>query len=509
MKLKILFSALFMSLLSSQQESHAMIRSMGRFLERAAEQASVRRAATSAVLRRSPVVSPAHQIPSSQSSIILGASHPTFSIQRFNLRTLFPGIFTRHFSSTIRLDAQLAQISLVQKDDGPKPKPFDGPKPFIELEKKTFEPVLLLDSPILESNEYIKDYLIHNDSLHRKAAFDHYKTLVSARDIESLEHAHNVSYILTHLDKSSALRIVPRLFLKNDSVYRDIHEAYLSGCRLANLSLSIDIAYADLNQLSADTLRAGREKFSEYLMTHLAGTFFNVVESLSEEKLSVEARDQWLGFFFRSFDEDESVVQSLAETSGLSQYAVSFVNEFKNAAKVKFIPGYQAVSVEKVESAIVDHPDMLFVMAAGNEGYNLDLDNPAIQIIQKKKYPNVLVVASVDSNGALSSFSNYGQSTVHVAAPGNGLEVMTFYGQPRVVSGTSFAVPQVVNLVAKMRLIDSTLNPVEIKQILEKTVRKDPVLQDRLVWNGVIDENAALEEVRRGRPYFADKPVVE
>ena len=60
---------------------------------------------------------------------------------------------------------------------------------------------------------------------------------------------------------------------------------------------------------------------------------------------------------------------------------------------------------------------MLFVVAAGNNGQDLDsVSRPSIPA--SFDLPNILSVAAVDNTGQLASFSNYGETSVDVAAPG-------------------------------------------------------------------------------------------
>ena len=69
--------------------------------------------------------------------------------------------------------------------------------------------------------------------------------------------------------------------------------------------------------------------------------------------------------------------------------------------------------------AISQHPNTLFVAAAGNDG----TDNDAIpQDPCDVPLPNVLCVAAIDASGNLASFSNYGATSVDVAAPGVGIQ---------------------------------------------------------------------------------------
>ncbi len=84
--------------------------------------------------------------------------------------------------------------------------------------------------------------------------------------------------------------------------------------------------------------------------------------------------------------------------------------------------------------------NILFVAAAGNDGANMDV-NP--------HYPsaydldNIVSVAATDHNDALASFSNYGLTTVDLAAPGVDI-LSTFPGNSYgSISGTSMATPHV------------------------------------------------------------------
>ena len=66
----------------------------------------------------------------------------------------------------------------------------------------------------------------------------------------------------------------------------------------------------------------------------------------------------------------------------------------------------------------INNSGSLFVAAAGNNGSN----NDAYPVYPASyDLPNILSVAAVDNQGKLASFSNYGASTVDIAAPGVGI----------------------------------------------------------------------------------------
>ena len=101
----------------------------------------------------------------------------------------------------------------------------------------------------------------------------------------------------------------------------------------------------------------------------------------------------------------------------------------------------------------------------------------------------MIVVASADETGRRLPSSNYGAKTFigaralfHSGTADGGHEYMGM---------TSQAAPNVANAVAKMLLIDPTLEPPDIRRILAATARKDDAWTDRVFAGGVLDTRAA------------------
>ena len=157
-------------------------------------------------------------------------------------------------------------------------------------------------------------------------------------------------------------------------------------------------------------------------------------------------------------------------------------------------PLYNAIA----ESGNAGH---LFVAAAGNSGNNSDLFPmyPAAYNL-----PNILSIAAINSSGSLAGFSNYGNSTVDIAAPGvNILSTMSgesencpVLGTPCYVSwqGTSMAAPHATGIAALMLGINTGLSPEDIIQIMGDTARPSTALNGKVRFNGELDGGAALSE---------------
>jgi len=137
---------------------------------------------------------------------------------------------------------------------------------------------------------------------------------------------------------------------------------------------------------------------------------------------------------------------------------------------------------------------ILFVAAAGNgdangRGYDSDAGPmyPAGYDL-----PNILSVAASGGNDRLVSFSNYGATTVDLAAPGAEIASTVPGGDYAYMDGTSMASPHVAGAAALLLAASPTLSVSRLRDILLDTV--DPVadLSGRVASGGRLNVNRAV-----------------
>jgi subtilisin family serine protease len=142
----------------------------------------------------------------------------------------------------------------------------------------------------------------------------------------------------------------------------------------------------------------------------------------------------------------------------------------------------------------------LFVVASGNDGSNNDV-KPIFPASYKND--NIIAVGSTSKlpgeDEKRSFFSNWGPTSVDVAAPGSNI-ISTWPGDKKYMLeiGTSMAAPHVAGLSALLLSVKPTLTAVEMKRIIMKTVKPLPSLQGKVVSGGRIDPEAALAALRSG-----------
>lgn len=118
--------------------------------------------------------------------------------------------------------------------------------------------------------------------------------------------------------------------------------------------------------------------------------------------------------------------------------------------------------------------DILFVASAGNGGDDGIGDNNDLTPSYPANYSTlaavgfeaVISVASINKEGGLSSWSNYGSSTVHLAAPGQSIASTVPGDRWAYFSGTSMAAPHVTGAIALYSSIHGSASAAQIRSDL-------------------------------------------
>ena len=132
--------------------------------------------------------------------------------------------------------------------------------------------------------------------------------------------------------------------------------------------------------------------------------------------------------------------------------------------------------------------NILFIAAAGNSAY----DNDATANYPSN-YPNanVIAVASITNTGALSSFSQWGRTTVDLGAPGSGIwSTVPKSSKGKVISayasynGTSMATPHVTGAAALYASTRPGATAADIKAAILNNTVPTTSLQNKTVTGG-------------------------
>jgi subtilisin family serine protease len=133
--------------------------------------------------------------------------------------------------------------------------------------------------------------------------------------------------------------------------------------------------------------------------------------------------------------------------------------------------------------AAAARPDMLFVLSAGNDGRDIDRD---------PVYPaafdlgNFLVVTSATPFGKLAPGSNWGLAHVDLMVPAEQLPVIDHRGAAGKASGSSYAVPRIAALAARLRAAHPDWRAAELKAAILARAHPSPYQRTRVTRYGWI-----------------------
>jgi len=142
------------------------------------------------------------------------------------------------------------------------------------------------------------------------------------------------------------------------------------------------------------------------------------------------------------------------------------------------------------QQAAEAHPELLFVVSAGNNGRNIE---------QRPVYPaaldidNVLVVSSADDFVRPAERTNWGRLSVDFLLPAENLPALDFDGSNTRVSGSSYAVSRLVALAARLKQKHPDWQARDVIKALQN--RYTDGIAKRWVYSGYIADPLALDTV--------------
>jgi subtilisin family serine protease len=149
--------------------------------------------------------------------------------------------------------------------------------------------------------------------------------------------------------------------------------------------------------------------------------------------------------------------------------------------------GYDQATKDAIDA--LGDAGVLQVFAAGNSGQDVEA-NPYYPAGYTS--PSILAVAASDQNDNRAGFSNFGSTSIDIAAPGSG--ILSTYTPANnsyaSLSGTSMATPHVTGAAALLASFYPNLSPASLKATLMNSVDAFPQ------WNGVVKSGGRLNVAR-------------
>lgn len=143
---------------------------------------------------------------------------------------------------------------------------------------------------------------------------------------------------------------------------------------------------------------------------------------------------------------------------------------------------------------------ILFIAAAGNNASNNDTtaNYPSNYqcVTAARSWDCMIAVASITSTGALSSFSDYGATTVDLGAPGSAITSTVPDSTYASYDGTSMATPHVTGAVALCASVDQTLSAQELRAAVVGSTAPTASLAGKTLTGGRLDAGAMFPACR-------------
>ena len=282
----------------------------------------------------------------------------------------------------------------------------------------------------------------------------------------------------------------------NNTSEKDLIVAVLdTGMDITHKDLKNNI-WVNINEASGDNIDDDGNGFAD----DINGWNFTDNTSLVHEES--ETNDEWHGTHIAGIIAGiapETLIMPLKVLKNGMAYTSDIISAIDYAERMgaRIINcSWESANYNTALKDMIDHSDMLFVCAAGNGHINID---------EAPVYPaafdssNIISVASANKEGILSSFSNYGEYSIDVAAPGE--DIMSAQPEDKYAfsSGSSLAAA-FVSGEASLLLRSCGDNIYKIKDRIIKTSDRlssleGKTLEGRKVNSGQAVSNIVSEEI--------------
>lgn len=194
-------------------------------------------------------------------------------------------------------------------------------------------------------------------------------------------------------------------------------------------------------------------------------------------------------------------------------YALDYINSYQSTIKIFNCSVQVCYWSDSELNQLVNKLSSfsgLGVIVAGNSLNGINLDNyDSTAFDAFRNLPNVILVGASNLSDNRCSFSNYGENTVDLFAPGENLATFPVDflndNEPNWFSGTCAAAPLVTGTASLMLSVNPNLTSSEIKQLIISNVDYDTNLDNMCVSDGRLNTfkavRAAIPEITTFNSY--------
>ena len=160
--------------------------------------------------------------------------------------------------------------------------------------------------------------------------------------------------------------------------------------------------------------------------------------------------------------------------------------------------------IKKGKNLFTDHPQILFVLPAGNNKVDLDL---MLSFPHNLPGKNKMIVGASIFRDDITPFSSYGKNSVDALIPTMNYYVAVPGDMFMSSSATSVSVVILANLAALIMEENPALTSEEVKRIILSTSILKDSLKGKLIVPGIIYQDRAIEAARNSRYMSVDSAI--